>query len=122
MAENAYWILPLAFVGLMAAFVGLLRWFGRSTTKRLEESSDLAESGEAAQAEILSLKETGTRINQRPLVAIRAKVTCAGQPPYEAAFEAVVSVTVAAQVQPGCTVPVAVDPANPSRVALKHLE
>ncbi|MDD1683563.1 MAG: hypothetical protein LUO98_06990 [Methanoregula sp.] len=70
------------------------------------EKERIKKTGIPAKATILSVSETGTRINDQPLVRIGLEV----QPPYESRFtttvEYVLSYAVLPQIRPGDKVPV----------------
>lgn len=67
----------------------------------------------------LSSWDTGITGNQDPVVGLQVRVERAGHRPYEATIErSLVSHVRIPPVQPGCRVPVYVDPRDPGRVAL----
>ena len=66
----------------------------------------------------MRLIDTGTTINQDPVVEFVLEVHSQEGEVYEARTRALVSRLAVPQVQPGRTVPVAVDPADRRRVAL----
>lgn len=81
-------------------------------------SSQVKKTGVEATATILSIWDTGMRINDNPQVGLELQV----QPPYGAPFQAKVTQTVSivqlAQFQPGTQLNVKYDSSNPSRVAI----
>jgi hypothetical protein len=80
---------------------------------------DLRASGIPAQAEVLSIWETGITINDDPVIGIRLWVLAENQAPFEASIpKALIGRLQVPQLQPGSHVPVIYDPNNPSRVGL----
>ena len=79
----------------------------------------LRASGIPAQAEILSIWDTGISINEDPVIGIRLRVLAEDQPPFEASIpNTLIGRLQVPQFQPGNHVPVLYDPKNPSRVGL----
>lgn len=74
--------------------------------------------GQPARAEILQLLDTGTRINDDPVVEFVLEVRPEGKPPYQARTRGWVSQLDIPAVQPGRVVPVKFDLQVPSRVAM----
>ena len=74
--------------------------------------------GQRATATIMRLIDTGTTINQDPVVEFVLEVHSQEGEVYEARTRALVSRLAVPQVQPGRTVPVEVGPADRRRVAL----
>jgi hypothetical protein len=95
---------------------------GCGTIDRLtgvSEARELHASGVAAEAEILSLWDTGITVNQDPVIGLKVEVRAADRPPYPATIEkSLVSRLDVPRFQPGRIVPVRFDPKNPARVAL----
>ena len=86
--------------------------------KRHAQASKILQSGMSGQAQVLSVQETGTRLNDQPEIAFVLMVQLPGRAPYQAQATSVMSQLLLARVQPGMTVPVKVDPANPQSVAI----
>lgn len=74
--------------------------------------------GTPATGTIARLIDTGTTINDDPVVEFVIRVVPEGGKPYEARTKALVSRLDVPAVQPGRVVPVKYDPANPARIAL----
>lgn len=82
-------------------------------------SRELQSTGVAADAEILSLWDTGITVNQDPVIGLKVRVQPRDGAPYEATIEkSLVSRLDVPRFQPGRTIPVRFDPRNPSRVAV----
>jgi len=85
-------------------------------------NKQVRENGISASAEVLEIWDTGTRLNDNPVVGFRLRVTVDNGEPYEAETKNVVSIVHIPQVQPGAILPVKVDPDDPQRVALAIYE
>lgn len=83
-----------------------------------KESCAILAIGKPANARIVRLIDTGTTINNDPVVEFILDVTPPDGGPYEARTKALISRLDIPSVQPGRVVPVKYDPQNPSRVAL----
>lgn len=100
----------LAVIGLVALLVG---WRFRT----MEPGS--IRSGIAGTAEILSARETGTKVALGTLVVeVTATVSIAGFDPYEATFRMLLDPSQVASVGPGALIPVRVEAGEPTRVVL----
>ena len=64
----------------------------------------------SGQASIVSLREGGPYINDRPTITMELDVALAGREPYRAHARQVVGRLVIGRLQPGATIPVRVDP------------
>jgi hypothetical protein len=83
------------------------------------DARDLHASGVAAEAEVLSLWDTGITVNHDPVIGLRVEVRPVDGPPYQATIaKSLVSRLDVPRFQPGQVVPVRVDPRNPARVAI----
>jgi PDZ domain len=84
----------------------------------MSEAKDLQRVGISAQAEILSIGETGLTVNDDPVITLDVEVRPADRPPYRATIKRLlVSRLEVPQFQPGRVIPVRVDPRDPSRVS-----
>lgn len=102
----------LLFTGLIIFFVY------RTVFGKINQSNKLLSTGAPAQALVMQLADTGVRVNDNPQVKLVLEVHPIGQPPYQVETTAFVSMLKLAQIQPGQTVNVRYDPADPSKVAL----
>jgi hypothetical protein len=82
------------------------------------EHSRIVKTGIRGTATILSLKETGTRINNQPLVKMKLEVTLPGSAPYTTDAKAVISYFHVSQFQPGAVVAVMADRQDKNKVIL----
>ena len=75
--------------------------------------------GQSAQALVLAIRDTGITVNNDPVVAFRLEVRPPGGAPYEVETRGLVGRLDVPQVQPGAVLPVAIDPQDPQKVALR---
>jgi len=69
-------------------------------------------------ATVTAIADTGTRINESPVVELDLMVTEAGREPYPVKHRQVISPVVMANFQPGSVITVRVDPADQSKIIL----
>jgi hypothetical protein len=74
--------------------------------------------GLPAQATILRIWDTGTTINDNPVVGFLLEVHPQNLPTYQAESKSMIPRLSVPQFQPGATVPVKIGPQNQARVAL----
>lgn len=105
--------LALALAGLAAGCGMIDRMSGVSTARELQAT------GTAAKAEILSIWETGIKVNSDPVIGLKVRVQPPAGAPYEATIpKSLIRFVDVPQFQPGNVVSVRIDPKQPSRVAL----
>jgi hypothetical protein len=103
----------LAIAGLASGCALIYRMSGVSTARELQAT------GIAARAEILSIWETGIKVNDDPVIGLKVRVQPADGPAYEATIpKSLVQFVDLPQFQPGRVIPVRIDPKQPSRVAI----
>jgi len=90
----------------------------KAMQKSRAERERVLSTGAKAQGTVIRLSETGTYINNQPLVNIHLHVQSEGRPPFEATVQQVLSQLEIPRVQPGMKVVCAIDPQNPSKVAI----
>ncbi len=83
-----------------------------------KESCEILATGNPATAVIVRLIDTGTTINNDPVVEFVLQVTPPDGETYEAHTKALVSRLDIPAIQPGRVVPVKYDPRMPTRVAI----
>lgn len=81
-------------------------------------AAEIRANGLPATATVLKIWETGTRINNNPVVGFLLEVHAEGLQPYTAETKALISILMIPQIQPGANLKVKYDPENPNRVAL----
>jgi hypothetical protein len=126
-------VLGLGITGLTFAIICVSMLFGLAITavaiavpiyfmrKNQQRAEALMKVGTQGEATILSLQDTGMRINDNPRVSMQLEI----QMPYGAPYQITKTVTVPlirlSQIQVGSKVPVMVDmtdPTNPDKVGL----
>jgi len=103
---------------VVAAAFGLTAWVFGPFLLETHRSRQIAISGTPAVARVLDLKDTRTRVNYQPVIAIHLEVMPEGRPPYQAVVRQVVTVIDAAGLAPGRMVTVRFDPDHPQRVVI----
>jgi hypothetical protein len=101
-----------AIVGGALVMVGLVIGRGASATDQI-----LA-SGVTGTATITGVTQTGMYLNDQPRIKMDLLVALPGRAPYTAEHAEFVPLILLARVQPGATLPVKVDPANPQKVVV----
>jgi hypothetical protein len=81
-------------------------------------TQQLMSSGRVGRAEITAIRDTGTTVNENPQVEFDLQVSVDGGIPYPAQHRQIVSRFVVGTFQPGATVPVRVDPADPQSLLI----
>jgi hypothetical protein len=79
-----------------------------------QKAQHLAVNGRPGTATITALRQTGTFVNENPEVEMDLQVALDGGAPYAATHRQIIATIAAPQFQPGATVPVRVDPADPA--------
>ncbi len=107
-------LLPLAALVALAVLAAGCSIFDTG----MSEARDLQRAGLPAQAEILSIGETGLTVNGNPVITLGVEVRPADRPAYQATIKRLlVSRLEIPQFQPGKVIPVRFDPQDPSRVS-----
>lgn len=78
----------------------------------------LLANGIAGTATIKELRDTGMQVNYQPQFDIDLEVMIEGRDPYAATVRQVIAMSVLPQFQPGVTMPVHVDPADPASLMI----
>ena len=81
-----------------------------------QQSQHLMTNGRQGTATIMSVRQTGMFVNENPQVELSLQVTVEGLPAYAATVRQVIAQIAIPSYQPGSTVPVRVDPHDPSSV------
>jgi hypothetical protein len=103
---------------IVAASIGIPIYIMKNNQKRTEE---LIQKGTQGEATILSLQDTGMRINDNPRVQVELEINVAMRPPYRVTKSVTLPLIRMSQVQTGSVVQVMVDlsdPTNPDKIAL----
>ena len=101
-------VVPLVFV---ARFMSKL--FKGNAMKQ-----QLLQTGIPAQATITAMQDTGTRINDNPMIALTLNVEVPGRPVYQVVVQEIVPLVGLGMIQPGRAFAARVDPSNPNNVAI----
>ena len=120
--DSGLWItLIVVFMSLLVAVpvlavsgFFLVRLFKNSARNRA-----ILATGEAAQAVIVSVVDTGVTVNDCPQARLTLEVRPATRPPFVAETTMLVGRFQTGMVMPGASVQVRFDPADPSRVAVE---
>lgn len=113
-------VLPTLVI-IVVVFVlvfGGIYYFSRQNRKKAEA---LMATGKQGTARVMSLQDTGMRINDNPRVAMVLEVNIPGYPPYQVQKTVTIPMIKISQVQVGANVNVMADPAqpgNPDKVGL----
>ena len=85
-----------------------------SAASDAQRAQHLALNGVPGQATITTIRDTGTTINDHPVVELGLDVTLDGRPPYAVTHTQLINRLAVGGFTPGAIVPVRVDPANPT--------
>jgi len=105
----------LALTGVVLVFV--FRTIG-GLRQQADVSQAILRNGIPATARVLQLTDNGTTVNDNPMGRILLEVQMQNQAPYHAQVQMLVPRLKLAQIQPGMSVMVKVDPGDPSKVAV----
>ena len=81
-------------------------------------SQRLMATGRQGTATVTAIRDTGLTVNENPQVELDLQVSVDGTAPYAVTHRQVVSRVAIPAFQPGATVPVRVDPADPQTVLI----
>ena len=84
----------------------------------LQQQQALLNSGTPGNATIKNFTDTGTLVNFNPQVVLDLEVAIEGKTPYEAQLTTSVPQVYLGRLQPGGSIGVKVDPADPSSIAI----
>lgn len=117
----ALWIaMPEIYLGQIWVGVGVLLAlvFGAILAKG-RQAERIAREGIPGVGRVLEMTETGTHVNNRPLVKVRLMIEAPGIAPFEVTRRIVVPYTSLAALSSG-TIPVALDRKDHSKVVVDH--
>ena len=105
---------------LVVLAVALLAGCGMVASVTGEDvNREIRERGLPAEATVLSVADSGVRVNDDPVVELELEVTAPGRAPWRARTRQLVSIVALWAVQPGAHLQVRYDPVDPSRVAVE---
>jgi hypothetical protein len=87
-----------------------------------DRANEIRKTGKPARARVLKIWDTGTTVNDNPIVGMRLEVHAEGVEPFEAETKALIGRLDIPQIQPGAEVNVKYDPNDHTRVALDIYE
>jgi len=87
-----------------------------SMAEESQRANHLAAVGRPGTATITALRDTGATVNEHPIVELDLQVSVDGGAPYPVTIRQTINRLFTANFQPGNTVSVKVDPADPSSV------
>ena len=109
-------LLPPEQRGLRGAMRGAREGAAQATQmlSDLADAAALRANGRPGTATITAIRETGLTINENPVIDLDLQVSVGGNPPYALTHRQTISRLHLGNFQPGATVPVHVDPADPA--------
>jgi hypothetical protein len=115
-------LITIVSVGAGLALTGLVLFYVFRVLGGLRQQSATSRAillnGIPATARVLQLMDTGTTVNDNPMARLLLEVQMQNQAPYQAQVQMLVPRLKLAQIQPGMSVMVKVDPTDPSKVAV----
>ena len=99
--------------GTVLIFIGTFLIIFLANRSRRKKAEQLMASGKQGTAKILSLEDTGMRVNDNPRVRLVLEVTIPGYTPYQVQKTLTMPLVRLAQVQVGSVVNVVADPDQP---------
>lgn len=82
------------------------------------EAKRIRKVGEKAEARIIEIWDTGMTLNNDPIVGFKLNIHPTGKESYETKTQALISRLDVPRIQPGASIPVMIDPADRSKVAI----
>jgi hypothetical protein len=82
------------------------------------DEADVEVAGLSGTATIVSLREGGPYVNDRPTITMELDVELPGRDVYRGQARQTVGRLVIGRLQPGATIPVRVDPGDPAKVSV----
>lgn len=108
---------PMLVIGFIVLSFVFARKLGRGLLRSFSNAGTL-EQGVPASAVITSMGETGTTVNEHPVVEFGLRVTRDGAPAYDVTVKQMLPRLLVGQVRPGLAVGVKVMPGDPNDVAI----
>ena len=100
---------------VVGAFViGILAFVFSALTRGARIKAKLKQNGIRGQGTLVQCNTTGTRVNNQPVYELILTVEAQGLQPFRASHREILSPMVAGKLQPGATVPVLLDPKDPT--------
>jgi hypothetical protein len=105
--------------GLIA--IGVTGFMMYRMFKGRAQNNALLQNGIAAPAVIVSIEDTGWRINDQPQAKVTLQVTPTDRPPFQAVIKQVFDVFDVGSLTPGAQAQVRFDPNDPSKITIESL-
>jgi hypothetical protein len=102
----------------LALTIGITVFAIRFVRNRVGPNRGILQDGIAAQARIVSVRQTGVMLNHQPQIAFELEVQPPGGAPYQVQAKAVIPMINIPQFQPGAEVPVKIHPSDPTQVMM----
>lgn len=109
---------PLVVIAVLMEIVAIALAVGHWSRAKRERQAHLERHGIRGVALVLAVEETGTRINDNPVLKLMLQIT-AGAMSFQAHHEEIVPPLLLSRVVPGSSIPILVDPQRPNVVALQ---
>lgn len=107
-------VLLVTVVAIVPGIIMVWKAFGG-----IQQTNQILATGEAAQAKILKMWDTGATLNDNPQVGLLLEVHAVNRSPYQIETKCFVSRLRIPQVQPGAVVNVKIDRQDEAKVALE---
>jgi uncharacterized membrane protein len=107
-----------AVIGPVIAGV-IMTLIGHKLRTSAKRAQYLRTQGVQTQGRVASVSRTGTKINGVPMYAITVEISLPDKEPYQASAKMLLAPNNAAQLSPGMSLPVRVDPNNPQSILLE---
>ena len=104
--------------GIFVVVGGGLALIGFIVNRGASSTDEVLASGVAGTATITGVTQTGMYLNEQPRIKMNLMVQLPGQAPYAAEHSEFVPLILLSRVQPGATLPVKVNPAQPQKVVV----
>lgn len=108
--------LGMAVLAMVTLLAGCAATIGRMTGEA--DADRIRRVGQKSDAVVLDISDTGMTVNDDPVVALHLEVRRGDGTTYRATARALISRLDIPQIQPGAVLTVAIDPADPAKVAL----
>lgn len=86
--------------------------------KNRADKQQLLATGMPAEATVMAMQDTGTRINDNPMLNLTVNIEVSGRAVYQVTVQDIVPFMLLGMIAPGNKFPARVDPTNPQRVAI----
>ncbi len=109
-------LVPTVVIGVVVIAITVV--ILRKVAGMSNPNKDLLTTGVGGMATIVNLWDTGTTVNDNPMIGMLLEIQPASGTPYQAKTSLLISRLQIPQYQPGRKLAVRIDPRNPQRVAI----